>query len=128
MESSNSINRRKLIKSFGYAWTGIKDMLRTEQNSRIHLIVAISVVAAGFLFRIETWEWCVIALCIALVFAAEALNTVLEKLTDHLFPERHETARAAKDIAAGAVLICAMISVVCGLLIFLPKLVHLVTM
>jgi diacylglycerol kinase len=59
---------------------------------------------------------------IALVWAAEAFNTAIEKLTDHLFPEYHETARFAKDVAAGAVLVCAIAALVCGLIIFLPKL------
>jgi diacylglycerol kinase (ATP) len=116
----NSI--RKLIKSFGYAFSGICRLFRSESNVRIHLFATLCALTAGILLRISKTEWCVILIVIALVWAAEAFNTALEKLTDHLFPECHETARFAKDLAAGAVLVCAMAAFVCGLIIFLPKL------
>lgn len=116
---------KKLFRSFGFAFTGMKELLKSEQNARIHLFISICVIIAGIIFKLQAWEWCVVALCIGLVFAAEAFNTVVEKLVDHLFPHKHETARLAKDIAAGAVLFCALMAVVCGLIIFLPKLLGL---
>jgi diacylglycerol kinase len=125
MENSNKLHVRKLLHSFGFAWTGIKDMLRTEQNARIHTVVTFGVVVAGLVLGISRLEWCIVALCVGLVFAAEAFNTVCEKLVDHHFPELHETARFAKDVAAGGVLIAALMAVVCGILIFLPKLLAL---
>jgi diacylglycerol kinase (ATP) len=125
MDNSNKLNFRKLFRSFGYALTGMKELIRSEQNARIHLFISICVIVAGFLFGLAAWEWCVVALCIGLVFAAEAFNTVIEKLVDHLFPNKHETARLAKDIAAGAVLFCAAMAVVCGIIVFLPKLLGL---
>jgi diacylglycerol kinase (ATP) len=125
MDNSNKFSFRKLFRSFGYALTGMKELIRSEQNARIHLFISICVIIAGFLFRLAAWEWCVVSLCIGLVFAAEAFNTVIEKLVDHLFPHKHETARLAKDIAAGAVLFCAVMSVVCGIILFLPKLLSL---
>jgi diacylglycerol kinase len=112
----------KLIKSFGYSFRGIYELLRSELNARVHLLATLFVLAAGIIFRISKSEWCVVVIVIALVWAAEAFNTVIEKLTDHLFPEYHETARLAKNIAAGAVLVCAVAALVCGLIIFLPKL------
>lgn len=123
MDTTN--NLKKLFRSFGYAFTGMKELIKSEQNARIHLFISICVIIAGFLFRLEAWEWCIVSLCIGLVFAAEAFNTVVEKLVDHLFPHKHETARLAKDIAAGAVLFCALMAVVCGIVIFLPKLLGL---
>lgn len=122
MENSNKFSLKKLIRSFGFAFTGIYELIKSEQNARIHLFISICVVIVGFLFRISASEWCIVALCIGLVFAAEAFNTVFEKLVDHLFPQKHETARLAKDIAAGAVLFSALMAVVCGVIIFLPKL------
>jgi diacylglycerol kinase len=112
----------RLIKSFGYAFTGLYELLRSEPNTRIHLFATVCALVAAILLRISKSEWCVILIVIALVWAAEAFNTAIEKLTDHLFPEYHETARFAKDIAAGAVLVCAITALVCGLIIFLPKL------
>jgi diacylglycerol kinase len=123
MESSNKFSFNKLIRSFGFAITGLKELFRSEQNARIHLIISIFVLIAGVFFKISILEWCVVLLCIGMVISAEALNTVVEKLVDHLFPNKHETARQTKDLAAGAVLILAIISVVCGILIFLPKII-----
>jgi len=125
MEHSNNFNLKKLIRSFGFAFTGLYELIKSEQNARVHLFISIGVVIAGFLFQISATEWCIVALCIGLVFAAEAFNTVIEKLVDHLFPQKHETARLTKDIAAGAVLFSALMAVVCGIIIFLPKLLSL---
>jgi diacylglycerol kinase len=111
----------RLIKSFGYAFTGIHRLLRSEPNTRIHLLATACALIAGKILRISNSEWCIILIVIALVWASEAFNTAIEKLTDHLFPGYHETARIAKDISAGAVLVCAIAALVCGLIIFLPK-------
>jgi undecaprenol kinase len=120
--STGKIGFARLIKSFSYAFRGIYEILRSEPNSRIHLIATVCALAAGILLRISRSEWCIIVIVIALVWAAEAFNTAIEKLTDHLFPEYNNTARLAKDVAAGAVLVCAITALICGLIIFLPKL------
>jgi len=112
--------------SFSYAFKGLYDLVKSEPNARIHLVATIAAVSAGIFFRISNVEWCIILIVIALVWAAEAINTVIEKLADHLFPEYHETARIVKDIAAGAVLVCAIVALICGLIVFLPKLVSIV--
>ena len=116
----------KRIKSFGYAFQGLCDLVKLEPNARIHLVATICALFLGYFLKISYLEWCVILIVIALVWAAEAFNTVIEKLVDHLFKDHHETARIAKDISAGAVLICSLVALVCGLLIFLPKVLALV--
>lgn len=116
---------KKLYRSFGYAFSGILRLVKSEQNARIHLLVTVFALAAGFVLKISGSEWCVVLILIALVWAAEAFNTVIERLTDHLFHGYHKTARIVKDVSAGAVLICAIIAVVCGLIIFLPKILAL---
>jgi diacylglycerol kinase len=118
--TKNGINKR--IKSFGYAFTGIWELIKSEPNARIHLIATICALILGILLKISSSEWCIVLIVIALVWAAEAFNTVIEKLVDHLFNDYHETARIVKDISAGAVLICAIAALACGLIIFLPKL------
>jgi diacylglycerol kinase (ATP) len=118
---------KKRIKSFGYAFTGLYELVKSEPNARIHLAATFCAVLAGFLLRISNAEWCIISIAIALVWTAEAFNTVIEKLVDHFFPEYHETARVAKDISAGAVLVCAIAALICGLIIFLPKLVLIIS-
>lgn len=117
---------KKRLKSFGYAFTGLYELVKSEPNARIHLTATIFALLAGFLLRLSNTEWCIVSIAIALVWAAEAFNTVLEKIADHLFPEYHETARVAKDISAGAVLVCAIAALICGLVIFLPKLVLII--
>jgi len=116
----------RLTKSFGYAFTGIFDLLKSEPNTRIHLLATIGALFGGFILGISKTEWCIILIVIALVWASEAFNTAIEKLTDHLFPEYHEKARFAKDISAGAVLVCAMAALGCGLIIFVPKLLLII--
>lgn len=111
----------KTIKSFGYAGQGIRSVFQSEQNMRIHLIVGCLVIIFGFIFNICLTEWMLCLLCFGLVIGMEMMNTAIEKLVDLVSPNHHPIAGKVKDIAAGAVLICAIISVIVGLLIFVPK-------
>jgi diacylglycerol kinase (ATP) len=111
-----------LIASFKYAFKGIGYSLKTQRNAQIHTGVAILVVILGFVLKLNTTEWIIIVFAIALVLVAELFNTSIEFLIDLLSPEYHEKAGRAKDIAAGAVLICAIGAAIAGLIIFLPKL------
>ncbi len=117
---------RKRISSFGYAFKGIAELIRSEPNAKIHLAATLIAVIAGFLLQISWYEWCIILILIALVWAAEAFNTVIEKIIDYHFKEYHETARIAKDISAGAVLICSITALIVGLIIFLPRILLLI--
>lgn len=111
---------RKLFKSFGYALYGIFSAMK-EQNMRIHILSAFIVVAAGLVTGLSYLEWLVLIIIIALVIGAEMMNTAIESIVDLASPEIHPLAKQAKDIAAGAVLVFALASVIIGLLIFLPK-------
>ena len=112
---------KKRIRSFVYAGRGIRLVFSSEANMKIHIVVATLVVICGFIFNINTTEWIACLLCIGLVFGAEMINTAIEDVVDLASPDHHELAGKAKDIAAGAVLICAIVSVIIGILIFLPK-------
>ncbi|HQU60355.1 MAG: diacylglycerol kinase family protein [Phaeodactylibacter sp.] len=112
--------RRRLL-SFQYAFTGIATLMRSTPNAWIHLLAALAAITLGFFFSISTIEWCLVALAIAFVFAAEAFNTALEHLTDLASPGHHPLAGKAKDLAAGAVLLAALGAAAVGLLIFGPK-------
>ena len=112
----------KRLKSFGYAAKGIGNVLRREHNVWIHLTITLLVVGAGFFFDIQRGEWIALVLCIGLVLAAEAFNTAIERLVDLVSPDRHPLAGEVKDIAAGAVLICAIAAAVVGLIVFIPYL------
>jgi diacylglycerol kinase (ATP) len=111
------------IKSFGYALNGLKIVLGSQQNFRIHLVVALLVIVSGKLAGLTNLEWCVIVLTISLVLAMEIINTAIEKLVDLVSPDFHPQAGIVKDIAAAAVLLTAIGAVIVGLIIFLPKLI-----
>ena len=88
---------KKQIRSFGYAWKGIRQCVGKEQNLSFHLITTAVVIAAGFFFGITRTEWIVIILCIGVVIAAELFNTAIEKLVDLVSPERHPIAGHESD-------------------------------
>lgn len=113
---------KKQIRSFGYAWKGIRCCVGKEQNLSFHLIATVAVVIAGFVFGINRTEWMIMLLCIGVVIAAELFNTAIEKLVDLVSPGHHPLAGQVKDIAAGAVLVCAVAAAIAGLIIFLPYL------
>jgi diacylglycerol kinase (ATP) len=109
-----------LIASFRFAFAGLATLLRTQRNFRIHVAVAIAVIVAGSLFRVQRWEWCVLLLCCSHVLVLEALNTALESHVDLAAPEIHPLARKAKDVAAASVLIASLFSLTIGLIILGP--------
>ena len=113
---------KKQLRSFGYAWQGIRCCVGKEQNLSFHLIATVCVVVAGFCFGITRSEWMAIVICIGLVIAAELFNSAIERLVDLVSPQRHPVAGQVKDIAAGAVLVCALAAMVVGLIIFVPYL------
>ena len=89
-------------------------MIRCQHNAWIHAAATIVVLIAAGLFRISSAEWCWIVLAISIVWTAEALNTAFEFLADAASPQFHPLVRDAKDVAAGAVLITAIASVIIG--------------
>ena len=112
------------LKSFTFAFAGIATMLRTQHNAWLHLVATIAVIAAGFALNIsaDDWRWLVTA--IVLVWTAETVNTAFEHLCDVVSPEFQASVQKSKDIAAGAVLICAIGAVIIGLLVFVPYLLR----
>ena len=110
------------LRSFRYAGKGVVALLRKEHNARIHVVAAVCVIAAGFLFDISGTEWIAVIICIGMVLAAEAFNTAVEYLADVISPGHNEMIGRAKDVAAGAVLILAVCAVIVALVIFIPKL------
>jgi diacylglycerol kinase (ATP) len=110
------------IRSFRHALSGILRMVRCQQNARIHVAATLAVVGAGLIFQLSGREWCWIVLAISIVWTAEALNTAFEFLADAASPNFHPLVRDAKDVAAGAVLITAIASVIIAAIIFWPHL------
>lgn len=115
-----TFNIKKQLKSFVYAGKGIYTLISREHNAWIHFAAVALVTTAGFYFNITQTEWIAIVLCFGLVLAAEALNTAIERLVDMVCPEKKTTAGKVKDLAAGAVLICAIAAAIVGIIIFIP--------
>ena len=111
---------RKRIRSFGYAWKGIRSFVSKEHNAWIHCTAIIIVTVAGFCFGITRNEWIAIILCFGVVLAAAGFNTPIERLVNLVSPERNPIAGDVKDIAAGSVLICAIVAAIVGIIIFMP--------
>ena len=121
MSIKDSFLMRRL-KSIGFACNGVVDLIKSEANVQVQICCAIAVTFAIVYFNISKTEWLLQTICIGLVLSMEAINTSIEGVLDVVHPERHDTIRKIKDISAGAVLIAAMMSLIIGLNIYLPKL------
>ena len=111
-----------LYKSFGYAFQGIFNTIRTERNIKIHCAAAFLVTIFGIWLQISKTEWMICFILFGLILALELVNTAVEATVDLFTEERKPLAKKAKDAAAGAVLIVAIFAAVIGILIFIPKL------
>lgn len=116
------MKRRSIIESFNYAVSGIIIALKTEKNMRIHYLIALSVILLSLFFDFSRTEFLLLLFAISLVVVAEMVNTALERVVDLITEEYHPLARLVKDVAAGAVLIAAINSMVVGYLLFFDRL------
>ena len=108
----------KFLKGFGYAAAGIYHGFN-ERNFRVHICAVLFVTWFALKFyELSRAEWAVLAVLMALVLCAEAVNTAVERTVDLASTERQPRARAAKDAAAGAVLLCALAAALVGILLF----------
>ncbi|GIN60421.1 diacylglycerol kinase [Robertmurraya siralis] len=112
-----------VLQSFYYAFEGIKHTIMTERNMRIHMLISILVIGTGFILKITALEWLFILIAVGGVISLELINTALERLVDLATNDYHPLAKQAKDVAAGAVMVYALLSIIIGLIIFLPKLI-----
>lgn len=110
----------KRVRSFGYAFEGIVELLSEQHNAWIHLLATVVVIGAGLWFGVSATEWMFLVLAITVVWVAEALNTALELLCDVASPEFHPLVKRCKDVAAGAVLIAALGAAVIGATVLYP--------
>jgi diacylglycerol kinase len=108
------------VRSFGHAFQGWWYVLRTQRNAWLHVIIALVVFALSLWLRLDAFQWSVVLLTTAMVFAAEFFNTAIEALVDLSSPQEHPQAKIAKDVAAAAVLITAMGAVIIGILVLGP--------
>jgi diacylglycerol kinase (ATP) len=110
------------VRSIRYALDGLRVLLQSQHNARIHTAATIAVVIAALVVRVSPLEWTLLVLAIGMVWAMEALNTAIELLADEISLEQRPRIGQAKDVAAFGVLASAIAAVLIGLFIFLPRL------
>lgn len=113
---------RSRIRSFGHAFRGGWYVMRTQRNAWIHAVISAAVLIVALWLRLEARDLAVIVLAVAVVFAAEFMNTAIEVVVDLASPQMHPLAKIGKDVGAAAVLLTALAAVVIGLLILGPPL------
>lgn len=124
MRSDSNVKKYSLLKSFGFAFAGIKAAVLAERNMRIHLVISLFVLVAGVWFSLSPTEWMFVLFAIGGMLALEMINSAIERIVDLVTADYHSLAKAAKDMAAGAVLVYAIICVMIGIIIFLPKILR----
>jgi diacylglycerol kinase len=108
---------KALLKSFRYAFTGIKEAM-SERNFRLQALVAVIVLAAAFIIGISLFEKLIIILCVAIVLCAEVFNSAIERLANFVSPSHHDQIRQIKDLMAAGVLILSLGAAIIGIAIF----------
>ena len=123
--NNEKFSLKKRINSFSYAFAGLRVLFREEHNSWIHASAAVLAITAGFAIRISPMEWIAVVIVIGMVFAAEIINSSIERTADFVKAERDDRKRDIKDLGAAAVLVCAITAALVGTIIFLPKIIAL---
>lgn len=116
---------KRFINSFKYSIEGIIYAYRNEQSMFIHICMTVLVIVLGMLLKLEKYEWLFLFIIIGLILAAELMNTAIEATIDLVCKKFELNAKIAKDTAAASVFILAIVAIVGGLYIFVPKLIAL---
>jgi len=121
---SNQFSIQSRIRSFRFAGEGIFSFLLKEHNAMLHFMATIAVITLGVLTGLSLGEWMAILLSIGMVWVTEMFNTCIEKLIDFIAPGYHQKIKFIKDVAAGAVLVAALVALAIGLIVFIPHLLY----
>lgn len=114
-------------KSFTHAGRGIRIFIASTHNAWIHLVISAMVIVLGIVFGVSVTEWALLVLAMGLVLVAEAINTAIEVDIDLTSPDVHPHAKDTKDVAAGAVLLAVLAASSLAAIIFIPKILPLLT-
>ncbi len=120
------INFRRLAKSFKYAFAGWQKVFWSEQNFRIHNLVALVILVLALIFRVNIFEFIIIIFIIGFILILEIVNTIFERLLDLIKPRLHSYVQDIKDMTAAIVLIGSLVAAVIGFLIFYPYFLALI--
>lgn len=114
-------SKHTLIKSFGFAFDGIKVAIQKGRNFNIQTVLGTVAIVLGVVLKIKTTEWILLFLTISLVLILELINTAIEAIVDLISPEIRDKAKIAKDVSAAAVLIASLTALAVGFFLFIPK-------
>lgn len=109
------------LRSFRHALHGLAYFVRSQPHALIHLLATVLVIRFAWWMKVTREEWMILVVAIGLVWIAEAMNTAVETLADAVHPGRNSTIGRAKDVAAAAVLISALVATVLGAFVFVPR-------
>ena len=129
MESRDELKQKgikRFVKSFGYALDGLVYAFKYEQNMLVHILATLIAVVLGIILELSPYEWLLVFLIIGLVIATELINTSIEAVVDLISPKTHPLAKIAKDTAASAVMVFAIVAILIGVFIYLPKIINLI--
>ena len=118
------MKNKNLIDSFKHAFEGIRVAIKSERNLQIHIVIMFLVIIIGIILKISVVEWFVCLLLFGGVISLEMINTAIETTVDLITMEKNSKAKLAKDASVGAVLVMAIVSVIIGLIIFVPKILE----
>ena len=118
---------KRFFKSFSYSIDGLKYAYKYEQSMTIHLTMVCLVVILGLIVKLSFFEWLICLILFGLVVATELINTAIEAVVDLTCPYKHPLAKIAKDTASAAVFVFAFTALIAGLIIFVPKVIELIS-
>ena len=115
---------KKFFNAVLFALQGIKQFFSRDRNGRIQLVIGIIAITLGFTVSLTAYQWLLVLLCIGMVISLEMINSAIEKYCDLVTTDFHPGIKIIKDVAAGAVLVASIMSLIIGLIIFIPALVQ----
>ena len=116
---------KAFFRSLMFAIVGVKQFFSRDRNGQIQTVIGITAIILGFTVSLSSFQWLLVLFCIGLVISLEMINSAIEKYCDLVTTDFHPGIKIIKDVAAGAVLVASLMSLVIGLIIFIPALVKL---
>ena len=114
---------KTFLRSLIFASQGAKQFFSRDRNGKIQTVIAVTAIVLGFTVRLSSFQWLLVLFCIGLVISLEMINSAIEQYCDLVTTDFHPSIKIIKDVAAGAVLVASLMSLVIGLIIFIPALV-----
>lgn len=112
------------VRKFRDAGAGVVEGVATESSMRVHFAVGAAVVAAAAILDVEAWRWAVLLICIAVVLASEYFNSAIEQVIGVLHPAHDDRLGRALHLAAGGVLVAAILAAIVGGIVLVPPALH----